>query len=156
MVLTENGIRVTSPDGTVTEVNASGDRLSTATTAVRGALGEPTASVPSAGGVCDFSTYSWDGFFLTAYTDSGGFYASVGDNGNERVATERGTKVGDPISAFIAANPDARAVEAFYGGTVYFIDTDASGTGVVIGAKGEVVESIAAALPDPSEDPGDC
>ncbi len=166
VVLTETGVRITRPDGTVVEHSANGSNWEAVKADLTAALGTPTSATDGGNGPCDPWIYDWDSFRLFSYFAPGGsFYASVGaspgQTTNTSVASEKGLVAGAPAASIQALHPEARRVtpnEYNYseGPDPYFIDVDGSGIGLVITTDDAIVTGISAAQYSPEEEAGDC
>lgn len=163
----------TAPEGADVEITeagfrAGGQEYATASTpasqaraALTAALGEPARATPIGGGVCEPGQYVWGELELIEFNESYWYFTLgspnvTGDSVTDRVATDTGLRLGDPISEFQAAYPSTRVIETEYGDTAYWADGSGDGKGVMAFASdGSTITSLSGGSDDPTFI-GDC
>jgi hypothetical protein len=154
--ITEAGFRAGGQEYATASTPASQARA-----ALVAALGEPGRSTPIGGGVCTPGQYVWGELELVEFNESYWYFTlgspnATGPSVADRVTTDAGIRLGDPIAQFQAAYPATRVIETDYGDTAYWADGSGDGKGLMAFASdGATVTSLSGGVDDPTFI-GDC
>ena len=150
--ITEAGFRAGGQEYATGSTPASQARA-----ALTDALGEPGRATPIGGGVCEPGQYVWGELELVEFNESFWYFGlgslnQAGPSVADRVATDAGIRLGDPISELQAAYPSTQVIETDFGDTAYFVDSSGDGRGLVAYASdGTTISSLSGGADDPSE-----
>jgi len=149
--LTEAGFR---SDGR--EYSTATTTASEARAALTSALGEPGSATPIGDGPCQPGTSSWGELELIEFSESF-WYFSLGPPGTaddsvaDRVRTDGGVALGDPIESFTSAHPATAEIRTDRGDTAYWADSTDDGRGLLaFTSEDGSITSLSGGAEDPS------
>ncbi|MFV0317425.1 MAG: hypothetical protein ACK5O2_10770 [Microthrixaceae bacterium] len=153
--LTEEGFRVGREEYPMASTPAS-----TARAALTEALGEPAKATPIGSGACEPGQYRWGELEYIEFSEQYWYfslntYDTQGPSVSDRVATDGGVHLGDPVSEFQTAHPATEQIDTDYGGIAYWADSTGDGRGLIAYAPEGTIDYLAGGAFDPT-DQGDC